>query len=76
MNIKITDYNLIKAEKEIIKACLEDNPDSTYNEIADMLHISTRTLYRKMYVYDIQKSKTIDSKIKYLEKLGYKIEKK
>ncbi len=76
MNIEITDYNLIKAEKLIIKCCLEDNPDSTYNEIAAMLHISTRTLYRKMYIYGIQKNNTIDGKIKYLEKLGYKIEKK
>lgn len=76
MIIELTDYNLIKAEKEIIKACLEDNPDSTYNEIAELLHITTRTLYRKMYVYGIQKNKTIEGKIKYLEKLGYKIEKK
>lgn len=76
MIISLTDYNLIKAEKEIIKACLEENPDSTYNEIAELLHISTRTLYRKIYIHDIQKSKTINSKIKYLEKLGYEIKKK
>lgn len=76
MKIELTDYNLIKAEKLIIQTCLEDNPDSTYNQIADMLHISTRTLYRKMYDYGIQKNKTIAGKIKYLEKLGYKIEKK
>lgn len=76
MKIIITDYNLTKTEKEIIKACLDDNPDKTYEDIAALLHISCRTLYRKMHDYDIQKDKSIQAKIRYLERLGYEINKK
>lgn len=43
-----TTYNLELLEKNAIKQCFEENPRKNIRQIADLLGISERNLYRKM----------------------------
>lgn len=47
-------YNLAKWEKDIIVDCINNNPDKTFDEYANLLGISSRTLYRKIYAHDLR----------------------
>lgn len=41
-------YNLVDWEKEIIKKCFFDNPESSVEDLAERLGISERTLFRNL----------------------------
>ena len=47
-------YNLAKWEKDIIVACITNNPSKSFGEYASLLGISERTLYRKIHAHDLR----------------------
>ena len=75
--IVLTNYNLKEAEKTIITACLENNPHTSLEEQADMLHISQRTLYRFILEHGLKSKRLTAGEIRALNSLkkkGYRIE--
>lgn len=76
MVIEIQDYNLIKVEKLVIQKCIDNNPTLSLEQQADLLHISSRTLFRRLKDFNIiRNANSIDKSIKRLERLGYKVSK-
>lgn len=76
--IVLTNYNLKEAEKIIICHCLENNKDKTLKELADLLHIAERTLYRFIVKNDLKHFRVLLSEsraIELLKKNGYTVEK-
>lgn len=47
------NYNLIEWEKAIIRRCMEDNPSFNVEELAEILGMAPRTIYRKIKEYGI-----------------------
>lgn len=46
-------YNLAEIEKQTIIRCIKDNPEQSFEDYAQLLCISERTLYRKVNVYNL-----------------------
>ncbi len=53
-------YDIVKWEKFIIEKCMLDNPSSTMPELAKLLNITERTLYRKIKDYKLTKPRGIE----------------
>lgn len=49
-----SSYNLAKWEKDIIVDCVTSNPDKSFSHYAELLGISERTFYRKIYQHDLR----------------------
>lgn len=57
--ISITVYNsydISMWEKEVVRRCIVDNPTSTHEELAKLLGISPKSLYRKSEDYNLNLS--------------------
>lgn len=73
-------YNLSKIEEMTVKQCFDDNPTLSIVEISKLLNISSRTLYRLINKYKINREYAShfsyeNRSINHLKKLGYKVEK-
>jgi len=53
MEIKITSYKLVEAEKLIIAECVKNYPDLTMKRLGDILGIGGDTLKKKLALYNI-----------------------
>ena len=51
--IMIKPWNLAAIEREVILRCLNEHSHLTLNEIAKLLGISERTLYRRLELYQV-----------------------
>ena len=49
-----SSYNLAKWEKDIIVDCIKSNPDKSFTHYAELLGVSERTFYRKIYQHDLR----------------------
>jgi hypothetical protein len=47
-------YNLAQVEKQTIISCVNNNPNKTFTEYAELLGISERSFYRKIHQYDLR----------------------
>ena len=75
--ITLTSWNLVEAEERIIQECIKANPNQSLEQLAHLLNISSRTLYRKLRQYKQKgkKQEDINKAIALLEKEGFKIQK-
>ena len=64
-------YNVDLWEKTIIEKCLADNPTCNNSEVAQLLGISDRNLYRvcKVYGIDLSKKGKLDREAKMIDDL-------
>ena len=49
-----SSYNLAKWEKDIIVDCVTSHPSKSFSYYAELLGISERTFYRKIYQHDLR----------------------
>lgn len=47
-------YNVTEWEKALIIQCMKDNPTSNTTEVAKLLGMAERTLYRKLIEYGLE----------------------
>ena len=72
LKIELNSYSLKDAETAIIQKCIADNPTYTYDQLANLFGISSRTLYRTIKSlneegYDMGK-KTLNKRGKHAKK--------
>lgn len=77
MELELKSYSLKEAEWALICKCFNDNIDKDVKDIADLLEISERNLYRKIQGTEFSRHHRIVSRaISFLENEGYEVIKK
>lgn len=72
VQITIFSYKLEEWEETIIRKCIADHPSFDLEEVAEVLGIHVRTLYRKVNHYNINTSVVYRKNLLKLLKMQYK----
>lgn len=77
MELELKSYSLKDAEWALICKCFNDNMDKDVKDIAGLLDISERNLYRKIQGTEFNRyRRTVSRAITFLKSEGYEVIKK
>lgn len=75
VTLELESYNLEAAKIQLMRQCFQENPYSTIAEIAKLLGVSERTMYRTACDFPREDRQVLKARA-LLEKSGYTVTKK